>query len=96
MNAPHSLHRRTQIEWEADSQDDRTDRVKLEDACRLVTDLVARRDALVGPDVSVIDLQAFNEAADAAEHAYADLVWLLNKQFGDEVDVELLAKALVS
>jgi hypothetical protein len=90
MNAlPHSPYRRSIIE--AQEEDDRSDRVKLEDACRLRIVTKAKRDALINDD-------AFRRhmAAKADDRAFTRIVEILNEQFGDEVDVELLAKALVS
>lgn len=84
-------------EQQEEALDDRSARVKLEDACRLVLETKARRDALAAPNP--VSWSVFMEAKEAkrlAERAFADLVRLINEQFGDEVDVELLAKALAS
>lgn len=86
----HSPYRRAIVEWQEEARDDRSDRVKLEDACRVVLDTVAHRDS---PDT--VGTSCF-AAIQAAARAYDDLVNLINEQFGDEVDVELLAKALAS
>lgn len=91
MNFISQTRRRLLAEME---EDERTDVQKLHDACRLVCDRAKRRNDLAGPDVAVIDAAAFKEADQAADRAYSDLVWLLEKQFGDEVDCQLLAKAL--
>jgi hypothetical protein len=92
MNAlPHSPYRRALVEAQEEALDDRSDRVKLEDACRLRIVTKAKRDALINDD-------AFRRhmAAKADDRAFTRIVEILNEQFGDEVDVELLAKALVS
>jgi len=97
MNAlPHSPYRRSIIESQEEALDDRTARVKLEDACRLRVDTKARLAALVAPDAPPVDVLAFKEADQADDRALSEICWLLEKQFGDQVDVELLAKALVS
>lgn len=96
MNAlPHSPYMRAIVEAQEEAQDDRTDVQKLHDACRRVTDNVARHAALAR--AAGVDVERFVGAhSRAIERARADLIWLIEKQFGDEVDIELLAKALAS
>lgn len=93
---PHSPYCRAIVEWQEEARDDRSDRVRFEDACRLRVDTKARLAALVAPDAPPVDVMTFKEADQADDRALSEICWLLEKQFGDEVDVELLAKALVS
>lgn len=94
MNLPHSPYMRAIVEAQEEAQDDRTDVQKLHDACRLRVDTKARLDALAAPGVPVVDVTAFKEADQADDRALSEIAWLLEKAFGDEVDLPLLSNAL--
>lgn len=92
MNAlPNSLHRRTQIEWEADSQDDRQDWEKLRDAVNAHLENKLYRAKLDTFNVSEADVRRADAACD---RTYSDLACLIEDTFC--VSAARLAKALAS